>query len=223
MKSIRTWSYKSLRQSDNGTDPTDSTHREFPILYMHMGWIMASLFAFSTAYLLFQPPAVTNYRPTTSVGSFNAGFSTEFGPVKPHIEEESTMFWGGPRWYDNGTGYHLHNPSEPIYVGTPTPEIDAAWGKLLKGRYFNITEEEAAMTFGRAHGLYNHPDGVGYLIGLDIFHTLHCVDELRKALDRDHYFNKKTKQQLMCHADLTPIPVIWKWDAVRQFISSRAT
>lgn len=145
------------------------------------------------------------------------------------------MFWGGPRWYDNGTGYKLHNPSEPEYVGPPNDDMDEAWETLLKGRYFTITDEEAVATFGPSHQVHNHSN-VGYLMGLDVYHTLHCVDQLRRMLDREHYFGPgkmkyperghrdhcldHIRQQLMCHADLTPIPVIWYEGHGRSFVQS---
>ncbi|CZS90856.1 uncharacterized protein RAG0_01745 [Rhynchosporium agropyri] len=249
-------SYKPLSQSESANEQTISERPWRATIYKHIGWVVASFFAFSTVFLLLQSPRIGNPQIATSVDSFRTGFSTEFDPIKPHIKEQSTMFWGGPRWYDNGTSYRLRNPSEPTYVGPPSQEIDTAWEVLLKNRYFSVTEEEAELTFGKSHGLYNHPNGVGYLLGLDVFHALHCVEQLRRALDRDHYFNKETKlaypdrdhrdhcldhirQQLMCHADLTPIPVIWyeghgrsfvqsdvvhtcrNWDAVHDFVSSR--
>ncbi|KIM95540.1 hypothetical protein OIDMADRAFT_133628 [Oidiodendron maius Zn] len=257
MNFLRTSSYKSLQQSEDGINQPSSLPSRFSNLHLYIGWLLACVFAFSTGFLLYQSPEMGHHQKTSPASSFSTGFGTEFDPIKSHIKEESKMFWGGPRWYDNGTGYHVRNPSEPVYVGPPTDEMDDAWHNLLTNRYFNITEEEAELTFGKPHGLYKHPDGIGYLIGLDVYHTLHCVEQLRRALDRDHYFNKETKlaypdrahrdhcldhirQQLMCHVDLTPIPVIWyeghgrsfvqsdvvhtcrNWDAVQQFISSRS-
>jgi hypothetical protein len=253
MTSIHSSDYRLLRQAEDGIDQPASISQRHQTLFSYMGWIVASIFALSTIFLMRSPPATSH----ASVASFGTGFSTEFDPIKPHIKAQPTMFWGGPRWYDNGTGYRLHNPSEPIYVGPPTTEIDMAWDIMLKNRYFTVTEQEAEMAFGKPHGLYNHSDGVGYLVGLDVLHTLHCVNELRKALDRSHYYNKETKlafpdrghrdhcldhirQQLMCHADMTPIPVIWyeghgrsfvqsdvvhtcrDWDALHRFISTRS-
>lgn len=258
MNFLRRPKYKSVQQSDDNVSDVslDQPPRTSNALYL--GWILACAFAFSTAFLLVQLLKIksASQEVTLQHGSFNKGFSTEFGPAKPYIHEKQSMFWGGPRWYDNGTGYHVNNPAEPTYAGPPNEEIDAAWEDLLRGRYFTITEAEAVQTFGNPHGLYLHPDGVGYLTGLDVFHALHCVEQLRRALDRNHYFNNRTKlaypdrghrdhcidhirQQLMCHADLTPIPVIWyeghrrsfvqsdvvhtcrDWDSVRQFVASR--
>ena len=95
------------------------------------------------------------------------------------------MFWGALSWRENGTGYRLQNLNEPIYVISPTKAINIAWIKLVKNRYFNVTEEEEAeWTFGKPHGLYNHLHE-GFRIGLDVLLALHCVDMVRRALDKD--------------------------------------
>lgn len=235
MKLTRSQSYDVVRQSEDGSEKSSPAVQSLSTSFLYMGWVFAVLFAFINGVQFFWQSRLHKSRDLGS-GSFGTGFSTEFDPSKAYIRQESKMFYGGPRWYDNGTGYIVHNPSEPRYVGPPTDEVDAAWKELVKGRYFNITEEEAEIAFGTPHGLYNHP-GLGYLLGLDVYHALHCVDEIRKALDKDFYYNKKTKhaypdrahrdhcldhlrQQLMCHADLTPIPVIWYEGHGRSFVQS---
>lgn len=235
MKFSRTPNYEEVRQSEDGFGESSPVIQPPTTLFLYMGWVFAGVFAFTTGFQAFLQTRSYN-RHTLAPGTFGTGFTTEFDIFKPYVRQELKMFYGGPRWYDNGTGYIVRNPSEPRYVGPPTDELDAAWEELVKGRYFNVTEEEAEMAFGKPHGLYNHPD-IGYLVGLDVYHALHCVDELRKALDRDYYYNKKTKhayperahrdhcldhlrQQLMCHTDLTPIPVIWYEGHGRSFVQS---
>ncbi|EMD91267.1 hypothetical protein COCC4DRAFT_35178 [Bipolaris maydis ATCC 48331] len=256
MNLTHTAKYKSVQQSDDeDSDSLPIPESRIPT-WLYIGWGLAFAFALSTAYLFIRLLNTTHLEVTANNGSHSNGFMTEFPIAKPYIREKLTMFWGGPRWYDNGTAYKLHNPDEPMYVGPPSDEIDAAWEELLKGRYMQVSEEEAELTFGKPHGLHHHENGVGYLVGLDGLHTLHCVDQLRRALDRDYYFGKKTvmafpdrghrdhcldhiRQQLMCHADLTPVPVIWypgygrsfvqsdvyhtcrDWNAIREFVSSR--
>jgi hypothetical protein len=59
-----------------------------------------------------------------------------------------------------------------------------------------------------------------YVGGLDVMHTLHCVEGLRQTLDPDHYSVKRGKmhlyhcidhirQWIMCSGDFTPIPTRW--------------
>ncbi|CAE7215985.1 hypothetical protein CFE70_009978 [Pyrenophora teres f. teres 0-1] len=256
MDHLRSSRYTPVRRSEDEKFQDLPTHHSLSPATSYLGWILATIFAFTTSFLLFRPLLVTGHNDIASAGPFSTGFPTEFNPIKPYIKEKPTMFYGGPRWYNNGTSYRVQNPSQPIYVGPPNDDMDKAWDELLKNRYFTVTEEEAETTFGKPHGVYNHTNGLGYLVGLDVLHTLHCVNEVRKALDKDHYFNKKTKkayperdhrdhcldqirQQLMCHADLTPIPVIWysgygrsfvqsdvvhtcrDWDAIKEFVASR--
>ncbi|KIN09130.1 hypothetical protein OIDMADRAFT_108896 [Oidiodendron maius Zn] len=228
-------SYEAVCQSEDGSGESSPVIERPTRAFMYIGWLFTGILAFTTAVMALWLAGPYNLHAPVA-GSFRTGFSTEFDPAKSYIGEEQKQFWGGPRWYNNGTSYHLSSPSEPKYVGPPNEEIDSAWKTLLKGRYFKVTEEEAEMTFGKPHGLYNHPN-IGYLMGLDVYHSLHCVEQLRRALDRDHYFNKETKmaypdrghrdhcldhirQQLMCHADLTPIPVIWYEGHRRSFVQS---
>ncbi|EUC33449.1 hypothetical protein COCCADRAFT_36732 [Bipolaris zeicola 26-R-13] len=233
MSFLKKSKYAVVRQDENDniyTIPTRSC-------------ILAGNFACSTESLFLILLKTPRYDISHPGSSFSPGFETEFPPAKSSIQEQPTMFYGGPRWYDNGTGYRINNPNEPTY--------------LPKGRYFVVTEEEAEEAFGKSHGLYYH-EHLGYMVGLDVFHALSCVEQLRRALDREHYYNRETneryperghrdhcidhiRQQLMCHADLTPIPVIWyqwygrsfvqsdvmhtcrNWNAIHEFVSTRTT
>jgi hypothetical protein len=256
MDHLRSLKYTPVRRSEDEEFHEPPTYRSYSPAILYLGWILATFFAFTSTFLLFRPLVVIGHNDIVLADPFSTGFSTEFNPIKPYIKEKPLKFYGGPRWYKNGTGYHVHSPNEPTYVGPPDEEMDKAWDTLLKNRYFTVTEEEAEMTFGKPHGVYNHTNGDGYLVGLDVLHTLHCVNQLRKALDKDYYYNKQTKkgypdrahrdhcldhirQQLMCHADLTPIPVIWyeglgrsfvqsdvvhtcrDWDSIKEFVASR--
>ncbi|EMD85874.1 hypothetical protein COCC4DRAFT_209332 [Bipolaris maydis ATCC 48331] len=120
-------------------------------------------------------------------------------------------------------------PSE--YQGWPNDHQDALWeGLHSKGRTIQISSEENSM-------LYNpsiHVPMVGledqYMIGLDVFHQLHCLDTIRKSfyprrynitllksdgtvnyvpwLHVDHCI-ESIRQSLMCNADVTPMHYEW--------------
>ena len=48
------------------------------------------------------------------------------------IELEERKFWGGIKVDLNGSFYQSFDPEEKVrYVGPPTPELDAAWSKLV--------------------------------------------------------------------------------------------
>lgn len=72
-----------------------------------------------------------------------------------------------------------------------------------------------------------------YIGGLDIFHTLHCVEQLRQTLDRDYYLEAKKagslhlyhcidhiRQMIMCSGDLTPIPTRWHEGKGRAYVDT---
>lgn len=43
----------------------------------------------------------------------------------------------------DGSYYRKFDPTEPQYVGNPSPEIDKAWDDLLYGQYLVISKGEA--------------------------------------------------------------------------------
>lgn len=63
-------------------------------------------------------------------------FRTDLKDSHPHIELEERVF-SGRLWFDKDTEtvYRDIDPSEPQYFGPPSPEIDAAWSDLLRGKY----------------------------------------------------------------------------------------
>lgn len=56
-------------------------------------------------------------------------------------------FTGAPSFDSNGHVVVPH-PDPVRYVGKPTPEVDEAWERLVGGRYFLISEDEARATWG---------------------------------------------------------------------------
>ncbi len=88
-----------------------------------------------------------------------------------------------------------------------------------------MTEAEVLDSWGPA-GLQEYFFELGpnderrYVGGLDVLHTLHCVEGLRQTLDPDHYPVRRAKlhlyhcidhirQWIMCSGDFTPIPTRW--------------
>lgn len=213
---------------ENGKSNTCLEMRLKTVNWMVISWIVSGILASTTLILLLREPAPSSF------GRYESGFATDFGPSKDHSRLQRVRFWGGPRWYENGTGYALHNPDEPRYTGPPTPQIDEAWRGLIGGRYFSITEQEAIDTWGPTHGL-SYNSSMGYRAGVDVLHTLHCVNLFRQVLDHEHYFSAtnpvperehldhcvdQIRQLLMCHADLTPIKVVYYPGYPREFVDS---
>jgi len=73
------------------------------------------------------------------------------------------------------------------YQGWPTDENDALWKKYEAGSHIRITKEEAAhLDHPTVHfPTAEHKDE--YMVGLVVFHQLHCVSNLRRALYPKRY------------------------------------
>ncbi|KAH8900791.1 hypothetical protein GQ53DRAFT_757758 [Thozetella sp. PMI_491] len=101
-----------------------------------------------------------------SKGSFDRGFSTDF---------------------DRHGNLYIPHPGPVNYSGAG-PEVDRAWEELTFGDYFPVSEEEAMNAFHYGLDELYNPQVEGYEVGIDMFHTLHCV-------------------YIMCAGDISPIPV----------------
>ncbi|KAJ7118118.1 hypothetical protein C8R44DRAFT_923355, partial [Mycena epipterygia] len=106
----------------------------------------------------------------------------------------------------------------PLYDRRPSPAVDKAWRKLYEFTETKIPLEQAMK-------MPNHTwpflgDEGNYIIALDVFHQLHCLDMLRQQLHPGHNYTVLSmghvrhcigtiRQSLMCASDITPI--VWQW------------
>ncbi|ETS88115.1 hypothetical protein PFICI_01943 [Pestalotiopsis fici W106-1] len=109
-----------------------------------------------------------------------------------------------------------------IYVGDPKPEIDDAWGDLV--RYANTrVQAEDLERINRTSVPLNDAEG-GFLVNLNVFHHLHCLNKIRKQLYNDYYQDwhspsaqlehvnhciEYLRQVVMCNADITMQTFDW--------------
>ncbi|KIM95117.1 hypothetical protein OIDMADRAFT_134566, partial [Oidiodendron maius Zn] len=132
--------------------------------------------------------------------------------------------------------FHSNFGSDRTPYQEPTDdEVDAA-GKpsesILDIGLSQIDDEMAVQLLNRTTRIPG--DDNGYVIGLDVFHQLHCLNHLRKILYPDRYriFDNLTgvnltlaidhtehcvdsiRQSLMCSVDISTI--YWQWDTARQ-------
>lgn len=126
--------------------------------------------------------------------------------------------------------------NETRYVGEPSPAIDAAWNDLLHAQYVALEDREAQQIPVEHRAKIWHGGDEFDFMELGVFHNLHCLNEIRTVLDqRKHeYHNPKIgrnrrdgrhhtihtgrvhldhcidqiRQALMCHSDLTPVPMM---------------
>ncbi|TDZ14575.1 Cyclochlorotine biosynthesis protein O [Colletotrichum orbiculare MAFF 240422] len=178
-----------------------------------------------------------NFSSSTTVnsavlgGSFATGFDTDFGPAKRHIQLEQRKFYG-PVVIDDDGGMYMANLDPIRYFGDPDkhPDVDGHWKHLIDGRFFRITEQEAQEAWGENYQQYWHHEMEGYVVGLEMFHTLHCLDYIRTTFWPEKYFASAVqgdqkannhmkfhrdhclealRQYVMCHGDLSPIPSVY--------------
>ncbi|KAJ7906204.1 hypothetical protein B0H13DRAFT_1619603 [Mycena leptocephala] len=107
----------------------------------------------------------------------------------------------------------------PIYERPPSDEVDQAWEQLYAYAASRVPKSEVVKMTNRTWPIL-HEEG-NYIIALDVFHQLHCLDMLRQQLYPDNYTLKSKvhlrhcvgaiRQALMCYADISP--VVWQWSA----------
>lgn len=85
------------------------------------------------------------------------------------------------------------------YRGLPTPEIDAEWLKIGLGTPAIRLYDEDIKLLNKSgtpdRPLHHIPEeyGGGYLAMLEVFHLLHCLNSLRKAMDKEFYMDERTR------------------------------
>ncbi|KAM4057532.1 hypothetical protein HRG_010741 [Hirsutella rhossiliensis] len=141
-------------------------------------------------------------------------------PLRSAIEIEKYRFSGNLDFDANGTLFITEPPNAVNYVGEPSKEIDRAWRALLEVDGVDLIGAEASSVQGKTL----KKDSGHYLVGIDGFHQIHCLNMIRRALRPDYYpMNDpepvfKThinhcvdyvRQALMCNIDVTPLLVTW--------------
>ena len=120
-----------------------------------------------------------------------------------------------------------------IYRADPSPEADAAWDRLSAEGFEIVTvDEEDILAIGKKPGLsVKAPLSWGrgdhaYVAQVDVFHQVHCLNELRKAANFEYYYGNGDQllpnykdhqnhcihmllQNIMCHADIEIITHNW--------------
>lgn len=85
------------------------------------------------------------------------------------------------------------------YRGKPSPEIDAAWLEIGLGtpaiRLYDDDLKRLNKSDTPDRPLHCIPEefGGGYLAMLEVFHLLHCLNSLRKAMDKEYYAEERAK------------------------------
>ena len=101
--------------------------------------------------------------------------------------------------YENPKHFDAEIVQTNRYRGKPSPEIDAAWLEIGLGtpaiRLYDDDLRRLNKSDTRARPLHRIPEefGGGYLAMLEVFHLLHCLNSLRKAMDKEYYAEERAK------------------------------
>ncbi|KAH8589388.1 hypothetical protein B0O99DRAFT_337811 [Bisporella sp. PMI_857] len=159
--------------SNNGTHDVHQKSRswsKFILSFTTIGFGLLSLIL--AVKLHYMSPELT----------FKDGYLTDWGPAKAAIEIQQVTYTSAFRYNETSQRYYREfDPNLPQYVGVPSPKIDDAWEELLKGQYVVLNETEAM-------NLDNPVPIEGmYLAEVEVMHSLHCLNAIRKEINRDYY------------------------------------
>ncbi|CEJ86531.1 hypothetical protein VHEMI04131 [[Torrubiella] hemipterigena] len=90
-----------------------------------------------------------------------------------------------------------------IWRQPPSPAVDAAWD-YISGEEFQVITVSASdvLLSGKdpsttIQAPASWGDGPGaYIAQVEVFHQIHCLNELRKEMHRDYYYNKEHTSEI---------------------------
>ena len=93
----------------------------------------------------------------------------------------------------NGTDEDL---THSIYWQPPSPETDAAWSRLSNSRTIWISSSDIKKLGKDPANVAHFPEyfnlgSDAYAAELDIYHKVHCLNTLRKAIHFDYYYGDR--------------------------------
>ncbi|KIK70428.1 hypothetical protein GYMLUDRAFT_32436 [Collybiopsis luxurians FD-317 M1] len=139
----------------------------------------------------------------------DAAVQSLYSPAQDAVEYETVKFHSG------------FGPDLPIYDRAPSPEVDAAWDGLYEFALTKVPRDQALLMANRTWPILGEEDH--YMVALDVFHQLHCLNEMRKAMHPEYYAVtgegihtphmqhciSSLRQSITCSSDITPI--VWQW------------
>ncbi|KAJ6574645.1 hypothetical protein B0H19DRAFT_1125057 [Mycena capillaripes] len=212
------FSYRPLRDDESSPSAIfpDSSHkqRNVPLslfLFLLAGSIISFILNLTTLYIWFY-----------STGPFNPLFPQAlYSPAQDILKYKSVKFHSG------------FGPDLPIYDQPPSDEVDKAWENLYEFAYSKIPRSQAIRLPNKTYPILGDKPTT-YMLALDVFHELHCLDEIRKAMYPDYYARtsegintnhmkhclSSLRQSIMCTADISTI--VWQWSEKSQAAKERS-
>ncbi|KAI1781311.1 hypothetical protein F4818DRAFT_451453 [Hypoxylon cercidicola] len=187
--------------------------------------LLAISVLFNVILILFGVFSYNREQEPVGQSSYENGFASDLDYIKGEIELVDKTFTGGVSFDSEGNLVTDQGGHE--YIGHPSTAVDDAWETLLEGLNLDFSKDEADLT----GTTFQWPETGLYFSGLDVYHSLHCLNRLRQAIYPEYYtsvFDKPTdpsrvdhighcinhiRQALQCHADLTPME--WNLDGSR--------
>ncbi|CAI6333743.1 unnamed protein product [Periconia digitata] len=99
--------------------------------------------------------------------------NTPYSPASSAIEYSNTKIW--------------QEGDYSKFEREPSPELDALWNEILTGQNVRITEDEMKLQGENTSNRAELEDG-GYLGLMSVWHSLHCLDVLRRNINMDYYW-----------------------------------
>ncbi|KAK2049015.1 hypothetical protein LZ31DRAFT_591067 [Colletotrichum somersetense] len=193
-----------------------------------LAWLLlVTVLIIGNVFLLFFSAEPITVKCVTPDYSYETGFATDMAITAPHIELQAVQYTGGVERHPNGSFFLNHTGASAQYVGYPTPVIEQNWDFLESAISVVLTREEATLKDGTPIDTMGEPGEPGmYRVSMDVIHSLHCLNMLRKGVYADYYEPppqrgdfyflhidhciEHIRQALQCHADLTPL--VYSWD-----------
>ncbi|KAJ7225950.1 hypothetical protein GGX14DRAFT_423127 [Mycena pura] len=206
------FSYRSLRDTETASAVNSKVHVSLPLLSS----ILAGLFI-SVALNL-----GTFYIWLNATGPRNPLFpQAVYSPAQDVLDYKMVKF-------HSGFGSDL-----PIYDQYPSDEVDEAWRALYEFAYSKIPRSQAKLLANKTYPILGDEPRT-YMLALDVFHELHCLDEIRKAMYTEYYPHttegvntshmrhclSSLRQSIMCASDVSTI--VWQWSEKSQAAKERS-
>ncbi|KAI0425542.1 hypothetical protein F5Y09DRAFT_352167 [Xylaria sp. FL1042] len=75
----------------------------------------------------------------------------------------------------------------PRFLGNPRPELDEAWHELLTGTAISLSKEDLRLADAPSSMRLK---ASGYIGGLGISHSLHCIKRIKQYLHPEYYYSE---------------------------------
>ncbi|GAW16602.1 hypothetical protein ANO14919_060350 [Xylariales sp. No.14919] len=125
--------------------------------------------------------SLTHQQFSVGRASYEFGFASDLEPARSEIELVVQSFSGGLEL--DSEGRFVMDQKGQEYIGPPESAVDEAWETLLGG--LNLDFDKTEVDLGGS--TFQWPESGFYFSGLDVYHSLHCLNRLRQAIYPDYY------------------------------------